>query len=123
MIDFIRNLFSNPKYRIHRSKNNDNFYFSLVAKNGEPILSSEGYLTKDGALNGIRSISENGTDIFNFEIRNSKDNKFYFVVKASNNKIIGTSEMYDEKESASVGIQSVMSCCKTTIIKFDAEKG
>jgi uncharacterized protein YegP (UPF0339 family) len=122
MIKFIKNLFSSPKYRIHRSKNNNNFYFVLVAKNGEIILNSEGYLTKDGALNGIRSVSENGIDIFNFEVKKSKNGKFYFVLKANNNKIIGTSEIYDQMESAYVGIQSVRSCCGTSIIKFDGEE-
>ncbi len=119
MINFVRNLFSKPKYKIHRSKKDNNFYFSLIAKNGEIILTSEGYLARDGAINGINSVSIHGKNISNFEIKESKDKKYYFILIARNNKIIGTSEMYNQKDSALNGIESVMSCCTTNVIKFD----
>ena len=34
------------------------YYFNLVAPNGEPIASSEGYEAKSGAENGIRAVRE-----------------------------------------------------------------
>lgn len=36
------------------------FYFVLKASNGETIATSEMYSTKQGALNGIRSVQDNG---------------------------------------------------------------
>jgi uncharacterized protein YegP (UPF0339 family) len=119
MIEFLKGIFSRSKYVIHRSEKNDNFYFSLIAKNGETILTSEGYQTKEGALNGISSVSVNGKYRDSFEIKKSKDNKHYFILKANNNKVIGTSEMYNHLDSATNGIESVMSCCESSSIKFD----
>ena len=46
----------------------------LIAKNGEIILTSEGYLARDGAINGINSVSIHGKNISNFE----SFFKFYF---------------------------------------------
>ena len=42
-----------------------------------------------------------------FEIKKSKDNQFYFNLKAGNGEIILTSEMYKAKASADNGIASV----------------
>lgn len=35
---------------------NGNYYFRLKAANGEKIAQSEGYATKQGALNGIAAV-------------------------------------------------------------------
>ena len=35
------------------------FRFKLVAENGQTIAVSEGYSTKDNALNGIESVKQN----------------------------------------------------------------
>ena len=35
------------------------FYFNLVASNGQVIAQSEGYTRKDNALNGIASVKKN----------------------------------------------------------------
>lgn len=42
-----------------------------------------------------------------FEIKKAKDGQFYFNLKASNGKIILTSERYPEKRNAQKGIESV----------------
>ena len=36
-----------------------------------------------------------------------QDQKYYFVLKASNGEIIATSEMYSTKQAAQTGIRSV----------------
>ena len=43
----------------YKDINNNQFYFVLKAKNGEIILTSEMYDSKQGAINGINSIKEN----------------------------------------------------------------
>lgn len=43
-----------------------------------------------------------------FEIREAKDEQFYFVLIALNGEVICTSEMYTTKQSAQVGIGSVV---------------
>jgi uncharacterized protein len=42
-----------------------------------------------------------------FEIKKSKNDKFYFNLIASNNEIIATSEMYEKKSGVKNGIKSV----------------
>ena len=38
------------------------FRFKLVAVNGQTIAVSEGYSTKDNAMNGIESVKQNAAD-------------------------------------------------------------
>lgn len=42
-----------------------------------------------------------------YEVKKSKNNKFYFNLKAGNGEIILTSEMYNDKSAAMNGIDSV----------------
>jgi uncharacterized protein YegP (UPF0339 family) len=46
-----------------------------------------------------------------FEVRKSKANDVYFVLKAGNGEVILTSEMYQANAGASGGIASVQSNC------------
>ena len=49
-----------------------------------------------------------------FEIKKSKDDQYYFVLKANNGKVIATSETYKKKSSCEKGIASV----KKSIVKI-----
>ena len=51
----------NPKFEVYVDKRGE-FRFRLKAKNGEPILRSEGYKGKDGCKNGIASVKRNAPD-------------------------------------------------------------
>lgn len=42
-----------------------------------------------------------------YEIRQSKDHKFYFVLKAKNGLVVATSETYDTKQACKKGISAV----------------
>jgi len=42
-----------------------------------------------------------------YEIKKTADEKFMFNLKAANNEVILTSEVYEQKESALAGIESV----------------
>ncbi len=48
-----------------------------------------------------------GENIEQFEINKSEDGQFYFTLKAVNNEIIATSEMYTTKQNCQNGIDSV----------------
>lgn len=95
------------KFVITKRKN-DEFQFSLRAGNGQEILASEGYTAKAGCLNGIESVKKNSQDENRFEIKESKNGKPYFNLKASNGQIIGTSEMYESMAACKNGVASVM---------------
>ncbi|MBC8009279.1 MAG: YegP family protein [Burkholderiales bacterium] len=86
---------------------NDKFMFTLKAENHKVILTSQVYEQKQSALAGIESVQLNGPDAKNFETRVSVANEPYFVLKAQNGLIIGTSEMYSSTAALDVGIASV----------------
>lgn len=50
-----------PKFEIYLDKKGE-FRFRLKARNGEPILASEGYTAKSGCKNGIDSVRTNVVD-------------------------------------------------------------
>lgn len=94
------------KYVLFKGANGQ-YYFRLKAANGEPILSSEGYLSKAGATDGIASVKKNSGSDANYERRTATNGQFYFVLKAGNNQVIGMSEMYTSSVARDNGIQSV----------------
>lgn len=117
----VKSVFSNAKYVVTISEKNSQYYFNLNAKNGETILSSEGYVTKQGVMSGISSVRVNGLSRDNFEIKKASDDKWFFILKAKNHEVIGKSETYNDYTSAIDGIDSVMGCCSTDITKFDLD--
>ena len=52
---------SNPKFELYKDKKGE-YRFRLKAGNGEIILASEGYVSKDGCKNGIASVRKNAAD-------------------------------------------------------------
>ncbi|MFT6243743.1 MAG: hypothetical protein ACJA0U_002192 [Salibacteraceae bacterium] len=94
-------------YRLFMGSNGA-YYFSLNAENNQVILQSEGYTAKASAENGIESVRENSSDESQFDRRESNDDQYYFVLKARNGEIIGTSEMYRQMAGMENGIDSVM---------------
>ncbi|EQB99184.1 YegP family protein [Photorhabdus temperata] len=94
-------------YDLRRTKNKQ-YYFNLKASNGDVILTSEMYTTKAAANKGIRSVQTNSPTEKNFEIREHKSGKHYFVLKARNYQVIGISESFDNETIAKKGIQSAV---------------
>ncbi len=95
------------KFEIYKDKAGE-FRFRLKAGNGENIPASEGYKDKSGVDNGVASVKKNAADKDRFEVKESTSGKPYFVLKAANHQVIGQSQMYDSKDGAENGIQSVM---------------
>ena len=83
------------------------YMFNLKAGNGEIILTSETYKSKDSCLNGIESVRKCAASDESFDRRTAKNGKPYFALKASNGQDIGRSEMYNTKASMERGILSV----------------
>lgn len=94
-------------YVLNKSSASQPYHFVLKADNHETILSSESYATKAGALNGIESCQQNSPADKNYEKRNSTASQPYFVLKASNGLVIGTSQMYGSTSARDTGIESV----------------
>ncbi len=85
------------------------FYFNLLATNGQVILSSEGYTTSAARQNGIDSVKKNAGDDSRYEKLTSTNGKPYFTLKASNGQVIGKSQMYESEAGRDNGIASVKS--------------
>lgn len=86
---------------------NEEFMFNLVASNGETILTSERYASKQGALGGVSSVKTNAPSDARYSRLTSKSGDPYFVLKAVNGEVIGTSEMYSSQSARDAGIESV----------------
>jgi uncharacterized protein YegP (UPF0339 family) len=84
------------------------FHFNLRAGNNEIILTSETYEAKASAETGIASVRRNSQDPTRFDSKTAKDGSPYFVLKAGNGEVIGTSEMYSSTAAKDNGIASVV---------------
>jgi uncharacterized protein YegP (UPF0339 family) len=94
------------KFVISLRKNGE-FQFNLKAGNGQVILTSEGYVSKSGCLNGIESVKKNAPDDARYDCKESSNGKPYFNLTATNGQNIGHSEMYESVSARENGIESV----------------
>lgn len=84
------------------------YYFHLQANNNEIVLKgSEGYTSKQAALEGIESVRENSKIDEHFQrfINNANEPQFRLVAK--NGETIGVSESYSSKVNLEKGIEAV----------------
>src|SRR5450631_4330375 len=90
------------------SKSSDGqFRFVLKAGNAETILTSELYKAKASAEGGIASVQTNCSSDERYERKTSSNGKAFFNLKAANNQVIGTSQMYASESAREAGISSV----------------
>jgi len=83
------------------------FRFNLKASNGQTILSSESYETKQGAEKGVESARKNAPDDNRYERKTAKNDEAFFVLKAGNGEPLGRSETYSSTSAMENGIESV----------------
>jgi len=95
------------KFELYKDKVGE-FRFRLKAGNGEIVGASEGYTTKENALKGIRSVSTNASEEGLYTLKEGKNGKTYFNLKAKNHQIILSSQGYSSKSGAEAGVKSVM---------------
>ena len=95
------------KFEIKKSTDGKQFLFHLKAANGQVVLASELYDAKKSAEKGIASVKKNAANDKRYERKTAKNGEPYFVLKAMNGEIIGTSEMYSSARSVEKGIASV----------------
>jgi uncharacterized protein YegP (UPF0339 family)/CBS domain-containing protein len=103
-----------------KSSANGKFHFNLKAGNGETILSSELYNSRGAAENGIESVKKNAGEASRFERKVNKNEEPYFVLKAGNGEIIGTSEVFSTETAMENAISSVMKNAPTASISNTA---
>lgn len=84
------------------------YYFNLHAKNGEIVLSSEAYESETSALNGAFAVAENGLDEANYDVRAAHGGGYYVNLRAANNEIIATSEVYSTESNARAAVVAMI---------------
>ncbi|MCR9171090.1 MAG: YegP family protein [bacterium] len=94
------------KYIIQKSRNGQ-FYFVLTARNGQVILTSEMYTTKQNCLNGIASVKKHSPYDKYYNRKIAVNGQYFFTLHASNGQVIGMSEMYVSRQGRDNGISSV----------------
>lgn len=99
-----------------KQRTNGEFQFNLKADNGQIILTSESYTSKEACKNGIKSVKKHAENEKWFKQSEAKNGKYYFNLTASNYQIIGASQMYKSKSSANSGIMSVMKNAPSAMI-------
>lgn len=95
-------------------------YFHLIAKNGEKVLSSEGYTSKTGANGGITTVKKNGVQESRYLLREASNGEWYFVLVGGNGAIIGVSELFVSKANAERSAGLVRSIIQTVVAKEPA---
>ncbi len=106
------------------------YYFNLRAKNGEIVLQSEGYTSKQNAVKGIDSVVNNGTvaegsTIFarrsdgavggSFTVFEGAGGQFAFHIRATNGEIIAHGETYSKKSNAERAVKTVLELLGTSV--------
>jgi uncharacterized protein len=90
------------------SKNDKGQYsFVLKAANAQVVLRSEQYESKSAASNGIASVQKNSQADDRFELKDASDGRPFFNLRAGNNQVIGTSQMYATVAARATGMASV----------------
>lgn len=94
------------RYELKKSSNWQ-YYFTLQSDNNEPILTSETYSAKQGALDGIASTKRSCTNDANYARFTNSRGRFMFNLKAPNYQVLGTSEEYITSAARENGITAV----------------
>ena len=115
-------LINNGRFETFQGKDGQ-YYFHLLAGNGQKVLMSEGYSTFSSSQNGITSIQANGINAQRYLLREASDGSWYFLLTAGNGAIIGVSEMYVAKSGAEAGIAAVINVVKNTNLQGPAAQG
>jgi uncharacterized protein YegP (UPF0339 family) len=105
------------KYSLKKNASTQQYHFNLHADNGEKMLTSETYTTKQGAVNGIQSVRENSQIDSRYDRRTASNGQAYFVLRAGNNETIGTSELYSSTAARDAAIMIVKKIAPTATVE------
>lgn len=104
-------------FEVYQSGAKNEYRFRLKAANGQNILSSEGYSSKAGCMNGIESVKKNAPDASNFVKTKTDSGNFRFNLLAGNKQVIGTSQNYKSESGRDNGVESVMKNAPEAVVK------
>jgi uncharacterized protein len=94
--------------------------FRVLAGNGRVLLSSEAYVSKQGAENGIASVLENGVDPAQYQLNQAANGKWNLRLRAGNYEVIAFTQTYSTKSNAT---RAIGSCVRAIETYLDATVG
>lgn len=94
------------KFELKKAMNGQ-VMFNLKAGNGEVILTSETYVAKAAAKDGIAAVRVNAPTDARYARRIATNGQHYFVLTALNGRVLGTSETYSSAQAMENGIAAV----------------
>jgi uncharacterized protein YegP (UPF0339 family) len=83
------------------------YMFNLLGANNEVVLTSERYVSKQGALGGIASVKQNAPFDSRYRRLTNAAYQPYFTLTGANGETIGTSESYSSATARDAGISWV----------------
>lgn len=86
-------------------KSGEQYMFNLKSSgNGQTVLTSERYTTKQSAKDGIASVQANAPSDSRYQKKEAKNGLPYFNLTSTNGQVIGTSETYSSASARDDGI-------------------
>lgn len=106
------------KFEVYKSKGKH--YFRLKARNGQTVLTGQGYASRSSCMNGVKSVKTNADKKSRYERKTAKDGRHMFNLLAANKQVIGTSQLYKSKASCENGINAVARIAKSSkVVELD----
>jgi uncharacterized protein len=109
------------RFVIIKEKNRE-YKFNFIDKNGNILLKSGSYLQKSMCLNGIESVKRNSQEYTKYSIKRSSTNETYFHLKSLNGRILGISQLFEDKVSLEGGIELLMDRAPKALIEYQFKK-
>jgi len=97
------------------------FLFNLKAGNGEIVLTSSLFDTKDAVAAAIATVKENALNDLRYERKVAKNDHPYFLLETADGDVLGRSETYSSKSAMENGIKSVMRAAPDALVKDVSE--
>ena len=94
--------------------------FHVVSGNGRTLLTSEGYTSRSGALNGVLSVLDNGVDPAMYALNQTASGKWNLRLRAANFETIAFTQAYSTKSSATRAITSCVNAVTSYLDKLEA---
>lgn len=84
------------------------YRFDVYGKDGVAVLSSETYASEAAAYNGALSVQQAGRARASYVVRETAAGERYFVLRAANGEIVGTSRLYATQEDAEAAVAQLI---------------
>ncbi|MFI3261256.1 MAG: DUF1508 domain-containing protein [bacterium] len=93
------------KYEIFEVEGTDSFKYILKASNGQKLIESDLFASKENVKNAIEAIKRN-IETGKYDITRDKNDMYQFKLTASNNRPIAVSANYVSKQNAEKALES-----------------